>query len=374
MKPSPLAAVVIASSVAVIAAACAQAQQPAAAWKIETVKTGLERPWSINFAPDGRLFYTTRYTGELQALNVKTGAVQRFQTKLRDLRPEGEGGMMGLEFAPDFEKSNRVFVCYSYWKGGSESSTNRRNRVSSFVIKGNALEEDKTLLDDMLGWSNHNGCRVVLSPDNTKLFVTMGDAAAFPPGPQKAQDLNSKAGKTYRINLDGSVPGDNPFANSPVWSLGHRNAQGLAFHPTTGALWSTEHGPDVKDELNVIKKGKNYGWPNCQGTKAESSGCSVQNYEAAVKSYNPDNTVAMSDMTFYTGNAFSDWKNDLFFVTLKTGRVYRLELNGEQIAREQILVDGDYGRLRDITVGSDGFLYISTDSGVNSSIIRLQPR
>jgi glucose/arabinose dehydrogenase len=362
---------------ALIGAGCVTAQNQQgqnAAWRVETVKGGLERPWSLNFAPDGRLFYTTRNTGELQALNVSNGAISRFQTSLPNFRPEGEGGMLGMELAPDFAQSGRVFVCYSYWRGTARGETDRRNRLSSFTINGASLGNEKILLDDMLGWWNHNGCRVVLSPDKTKLFVSMGDAANFPPGPRKALDLENTAGKTFRINLDGSVPSDNPFPNSAVWTLGHRNHQGLAFHPTTGALWSTEHGPERQDELNVIKKGKNYGWPTCQGTRAESPNCTVENYEPAIRSYDPQVTVAMSGMTFYTGNVFAAWKNDLFFVTLKTGRIYRLELDGEKIVNQEIMVDGDYGRLRDITVGPDGFVYFSTDAGGNSSIMRIRPR
>jgi aldose sugar dehydrogenase len=351
--------------------ACVTAQPSASTWRVENVKTGLERPWSLNFAPDGRLLFTTRYSGKLQALNVQNGSLVGYNTTLRDFRPDGEGGMMGMVLDPRFAQNGLVYICYSYWKG-ERTDANKRNRLSSFKLSSDTLGEEKTLIDDMPGWWNHNGCRVILSPDNTKLFVTMGDAAAQTGGPEKAQDLKSLGGKTLRINLDGSIPSDNPFPNSMIWSLGHRNAQGLAFHPTTGALWSTEHGANTKDELNVVKKGRNYGWPRCEGVVANCSG--IQNYEAAVKEYNPNNTVAMSDMVFYTANAFSQWRNNLFFVTLKTGRLYRLELDGERIAREEIMIDGDYGRLRDVTVGPDGFLYISTDAGNNSSILRLRPR
>ena len=342
-------------------------------FKIETVKSGLERPWSLNFAPDGRLLFTGRYSGNLSSLNVQTGEV-KVLGNVGNVRADGEGGLMGMELDADFAKTNRVYLCYSYFKG-SQTDANKRNRLSSFVIGQSGLTGEKVLIDDMPGWWNHNGCRVIYSPDQEYLYVSMGDAAGQTPGPGRAQNPNDLGGKTFRIRPDGSIPNDNPFFASntgmarAVWSIGHRNAQGLAFHPTTGQLWSTEHGPEVKDELNVIKKGRNYGWPNCKGTDA----CNVPNYEPAVKAYNPDGTVAMSDMTFYTGNAFPAWKNNLFFVTLKTGRLYQLELEGERIKSERILIDGDYGRLRDVTVGPDGFLYISNDSGQNSSILRLRP-
>ena len=375
----PIAASALIAAAVIVGCVTAQnqpapppAEQPS--WRVESVKAGLERPWSINFAPDGRLLMTTRNSGTVQALNLETKGLQTYTVPLQNFRVEGEGGLLGMELASDFNSSKTVYLCYSYWNGGQQRESDRRNRLSSFVIGSSGLSGEKILLDDLLGWSNHNGCRVVRSMDNTKLFVTMGDAAGFGAGPDKAQDLAARAGKTYRINLDGSIPSDNPFAGSAVWSLGHRNAQGLAFQPSTGALWSTEHGPDVKDELNVIKKGRNYGWPvsNCQGSSSESSACNLTNYEAAVKSYDPQITVAMSDMAFYSGAAFPAWKDNLFFVTLKTGRLYRLEVSGETVAKQEILIDNEYGRLRDIAVGPDGFIYLSTDAGTNSSILRVR--
>jgi aldose sugar dehydrogenase len=362
--------ILLISSGALVAYAAGLAQNQKS-WRVETVKSSLERPWSLNFAPDGRLLMTTRNSGNLVALNVKNGDLKTFKTDLPQFRQDGDGGMLGMELDPNFAQNNTVYICYSYWKGGVQSDANKRNRVSSFTVGADAITLKNVLVDDMPGWWSHNGCRIERSPDKKSLFVSMGDADAQVGGPEKAQNLQSLGGKIMRVNLDGSRPADNPFPNSLVWSLGHRNAQGLAFHPVTGALWSTEHGVNVKDELNVIKKGRNYGWPSCEGVIKTCS--NVQNYEPAIKEYTPNSAVAMSDMAFYTGSAFPQWKNNLFFVTLKTGRLYRLELNGETVAREEIMIDNDYGRLRDITVGNDGFLYISTDTGPNSSILRLRP-
>ncbi len=344
---------------------------PSPTWLVESVRTGLERPWSLNFAPDGQLLFTTRYTGQLQSLNISSGEVTILGGSLPDFRPEGEGGMMGLELDAQFTENKKVYLCYSYWKDGTKTDANRRNRVSSFVLQDRTLTAEIFLINDMPGWSNHNGCRVVLSPDRQFLFVSMGDAAGQGTGPIKAQDINSLGGKILRVRLDGGIPADNPFPNSPVWSLGHRNPQGLAFEPQTGALWSTEHGANTRDELNIIKRGRNYGWSNCEGAVAI---CNVENYQPAIKEYNTDSTIAMSDMVFYTGKAFLAWRNSLFFVTLKTGRLYRLELSGEKVSREEILIDGEYGRLRDIAVDADGFLYISTDAGLDSSIFRVRPK
>lgn len=350
------------AALALIACAGLAAQQPAG-FRVETVKSGLERPWSLNFAGDGRLLFTGRYGGELSALNVGSGAVTRLGTV--DVRAEGEGGLLGLALDPDFAENNTVYMCYSYGPTSQAGRGGPKNRLSSFTLANGRLTSERKLLDEMPGWWNHNGCRVIVGPDN-KLYASMGDAAE----PALAQRLDSRGGKVFRINRDGSVPTDNPFPNSPVWTLGHRNVQGLAFEPGTGRLWATEHGPNADDELNVLKKGRNYGWPTCQGTEACGG---IQNYEAAVKSYTPQATVAMSDMAFYTGSAFPAWRGNLFFVTLKTGRLYRLVLDGERVSREEILINEDYGRLRDVTVGADGFLYLATDNGANSRILRLRP-
>jgi glucose/arabinose dehydrogenase len=335
-------------------------------WRVEIVKDNLERPWSLNFAPDGRLLFTGRYSAKLSSLDLKSGEVTVLGQLGQGFRPDGEGGMLGMELDPSFAQTGRLYICYSYWRDNQRTDNMKRNRISSFTLSAQGLGNEKALIDDMPGWWNHNGCRVILGPDGM-LYVSMGDAAY---NPSLAQDLNSKAGKIHRITRDGSTPSDNPFPNSTVWALGSRNAQGLAFQPGTNLLWSTEHGPNTDDELNVIKKGKNYGWPMCRGTQS----CNVTNYQPAVKSYSPNDTIAISDMVFYTGNAFPAWKNQLCFVSLKTGRVYRLELDGERVAREEILINNDYGRLRDITMGPDGFLYFSTDNGEQSAIYRIRPQ
>ncbi|WP_018467188.1 PQQ-dependent sugar dehydrogenase [Calidithermus timidus] len=383
----------VALGLLLLAAGCKtdQGEPPAAKYKIELVKdvkAGVI--WSLNFGPDGRLYFTDRDRSrvELSALDLASGNITTYASSAA-VRDEGEGGVLGLELDANFATNKKVYICYSYWKDGDSSvEANARNRVSSFVISGSSLTGELKLFDDMLGWWNHNGCRVLLSPDKQYLFITMGDAAAAPsnvPGEpddsQKAQSKKLLAGKIFRIKLDGSIPTDNPFYNDPevsgqakaMWTLSHRNPQGLAFDPATGKLWSTEHGPDKKDELNLIKPGYNYGWPDCMGTDP----CPAHPpYQPAAKEYYSDRTIAISDLTFYRADAFPAWKGSLFFVTLKTGRMYRLELSGESIAEEELIVGnlndqaGSYGRLRDVTVGPDGFIYSSTDE---SKIYRIVP-
>jgi aldose sugar dehydrogenase len=358
---------------------------------IELVKNNLGVAWSLHLRPDGLIYYTLRDSSKvnLNVLNPNSGIVSKYEAN-NSVRDESEGGVLGMEFDPDFASNNKVYICYSYYVGNMVANNNRRNRLSSFVVGGGALNNEAILYDDMLGWSNHNGCRVVVGPDQ-KLWFSMGDAANYSPGPIKAQDIATKAGKIFRINLDGSIPNDNPDSSSAVWTLGHRNPQGLAFQPWSGRLWSTEHGQNTRDELNVIIKGMNYGWPRCVGTQNFGSSlnvsadgttysCTTDNtsapnltaakYRPAVKEYDSGSTVATSDIVFYTSNAFPEWRGNLFISALKTGRLYRVILNGETFVGDQILVNNQYGRIRDVTVGPDGFVYFSTDDG---EIYRLRP-
>ena len=335
-------------------------QPPAPAWRVETVIEGVDRPWSLNFALDGRLLFTSRDTGVISALDVASGSVTAF-AGLPRVRVEGEAGLLGMALDPDFARTGWLYVCYSYSSGGRDL-----NRLSRFTLRDRALDGEFVLIDAMPGAIYHNGCRVIVGPDGL-LYASMGEALV----PARAQEPGYLGGKTFRLNLDGSIPEGNPFGNSPVWTLGHRNPQGLAFHPVTGALWSTEHGPEKRDELNILRKGMNYGWPTCQGTEPVCG--TIANYAPAIRQYEDSSTIAISDLVFYTGNAFPAWRNQIFFVSLKTGRLYRVALDGERVAGEEILIDNTYGRLRDITVGPDGFIYFSTDAD-DGRILRLRPR
>lgn len=335
-------------------------QPPPPAWRVETVIEGVDRPWSLNFAPDGRLFFTSRNSGVISALDVASGSLTAF-AGLPRVRVEGEAGLLGMALDPDFVRTGWLYVCYSYSSGERDL-----NRLSRFTLRDRALGSELVLIDAMPGALYHNGCRVVIGPDG-RLYATMGEASQR----DLAQDPASLGGKTFRINPDGSIPAGNPFGNSPVWTLGHRNPQGLAFHPLTGALWSTEHGPEKRDELNILRPGMNYGWPTCEGTEPVCG--KIANYAPAIRQYEDSATIAISDLVFYTGDAFPAWRNQLFFVSLKTGRLYRLALDGERVAEQEILIDNTYGRLRDITVGPDGFLYFSTDAE-DGKILRLRPR
>jgi aldose sugar dehydrogenase len=327
-------------------------------WRVETVVEGVNRPWSLNVLPDGRLLFNSRDTDALTLLDVATRRTTRV-TGLPKPRTGGEAGHLGMAVDIDFARNRTLYVCHSATRNGPV------NVLASYTLDDDRVTFVRSLLE-MPGATYHNGCRVVMD-SNGFLFVSMGDAQET----ALAQNRTSLAGKILRIARDGSIPPDNPIAGSAVWSLGHRNPQGLAFEPGSGLLWSTEHGSNTRDEVNVIRKGQNYGWPTCEGEQTPCSG--VERYQAAVKEYDRDNTIAISDMMFYTGDAFPSWRNQLFFVALKTGRLYRAEVANGRIVRDAILIDNAHGRLRDVITGPDGFIYISTDNGDDSKILRLRP-
>jgi aldose sugar dehydrogenase len=366
---------------------------------VESVKRVSGVPWSLKFAPDGQLYFTIRGGDKvkvaLQRMDVNSGSVTTLTDTGSSLtRADGEGGVLGLELDPDFATNNYAYICYSYWLGNdSTNGNNRRNRISRFTVNASNLTNETVLFDNMLGWSNHNGCRVANGTDG-KLYFSIGDAADYAPGPIKAQDPATLAGKIFRINYDGSIPTDNPQYTSltgsarALWTFGHRNPQGLAFQPGTGALWSTEHGQNTRDELNLIQKGKNYGWPSCVGTQAfgislnvpqdpatypcaTTTNLTADNYQPAAKEYNSDATLATSDIAFSTSPLFPEWNGNILMATLKANRLYRIELNGSSVSSDQIIINSGYGRLRDITVGPNGFYYLSTDGG---DILRMVPQ
>ena len=340
----------------------AAAAGPAAArdFKVATVLQGLEYPWSLNFAPDGALYVTER-PGKLLRVDLAAGKATAIAGVPKP-RVQGEAGLLGMALDPGFAENRLVYICYSVWNESGKPG----NRLSRFHLGGTTLGEEKVLVDGLPGATYHNGCRVIVAPDGRHLFFSMGEAGRA----AQAQSLDYRGGKIFRIDLDGSIPADNPFPGSPVWTYGNRNPQGLRFRPGTDEFWSTEHGPDTQDELNLVEKGGNYGWPNCRGTDPCPG---LKDYHPAIAEFDHDQTVATSDLIFYDGKAFPDWKGNILFVTLKTGRLYRIVLDGDKVAKSEILIDGKYGRLRDIAEAPDGSLYVSTDNG-DDVIMRLAPQ
>jgi glucose/arabinose dehydrogenase len=331
---------------------------------VDTVVTHLQVPWSLAFAPDGRLFVTER-PGRVLIIDVTAGTADVALT-LDDVYAESEAGLLGLALDPEFARTRLVYLYYS----ARLPAGARVNRVVRYREVASALGERVVLLDNIPAAPIHDGGRLRFGPDGL-LYITTGDAASS----GLAQDLGSLAGKILRLNRDGSTPRTNPFG-SPIYSYGHRNPQGLDWHPSTGDLWASEHGNIGNDEVNVIDAGANYGWPRIQGTQ------SMPGMRTPVASYSP--AIAPSGASFYRGDRFPRFVNNLFVATLRGTHLRRLTLDPaspRQLAADERLLDGTFGRLRDVVTGPDGLLYVATNnrdgrgdpSPTDDRIVRLVP-
>ena len=313
--------------------------------RAETVATGLEAPWALAFAPDGRIFVTER-AGRVRVLTPERVLEPEPLAEIEGVAAEGEGGLLGLAVDPDFDRNRRLYLYHTY-----RDESGLANRVVRYTERGGRLAQRTVLLDGIPGEVIHDGGRVAFGPDG-KVYVTTGDAARA----ELAQDLSSLAGKILRIETDGSVPGDNPFPGSPVYSYGHRNPQGLAWTPETGELYATEHGASGNDELNVIEPGGNYGWPEAEG-RAHGP------FTAPVAVYG--SSIAPSGATWYESEAIPAWRNDLLFATLVGTHLHRVSVDAvdpRRITDQEEFFDDQYGRLRDVQLGPDGELYLLTSN------------
>jgi len=316
--------------------------------KVETIAENLEVPWAIAFSPDGRIFFTERdgnvriiedgITLQEPALTLNVGRI--------------EGGLLGLALDPEFEKNHYLYLYYTY-----SELLSTYNRVSRFTENDNKLSDEFVLIDKIPGAAVHDGGRIRFGPDN-KLYITTGDAANAP----LAQDLRSLAGKVLRINSDGTIPADNPFSGSAVYSLGHRNPQGLDWEPVTGKLVVAEHGPSgergfAHDEINIVEAGKNYGWPNIVGSQTDPRYISPIFHTGEI-------AWAPSGASFYNSDKIPELKGKYLVANLRGIHLHAFEIDTEQneIISDESLFSGQFGRLRDISVGNDGYLYMLTSN------------
>ena len=313
-------------------------------FQVEDVATNLEIPWSISFAPDGPLFVTER-PGRVRILDLAARSSELALT-LDDVFAQGEAGTLGLALDPEFSENRLVYLYYSARLSGGGVA----NRVVRYREVGSRLAERVVLLEDIPAASIHDGGRIRFGP-NGLLYITAGDAA----NTTLPQDLASTAGKILRINRDGTTPTSNPFG-SPVYSYGHRNPQGLDFHPMTGDAWASEHGATGNDEINVIDAGANYGWPVIQGNQT------MTGMRTPITSFSP--SIAPSGASFYQGAPFPRFTNNLFVGTLRGTHLLRLVIDGSsrRITAQERLLDGRFGRIRDVIAGPDGFLYFCTNN------------
>ncbi len=327
------------------------------------LKTGLNYPWEILWGKDNSIWMTER-GGKLSKVNPATGATD-FSYNISDVVASGDGGLLGMVQHPNFLTNGYLYVVYNYSKNG-----NYTQKVVRLTYAGSTLNSPTNLLDDIPAANANNGSRLVILGD--KLFITTGDAT----NSVLAQDNLSRSGKVLRINLDGSIPADNPIAGSPLWSSGNRNAQGLVF--ANNMLYSSEHGASIEDEINIIEKNRNYGWPNVEGPcdGAEQTFCNTNNIKQPLWSTG-GLTTAVSGLDYYNSSHFPDWTNSLLLATLKDATFYQLKLSADGLSVVSIkeYFRGNWGRLRDIAVSPDGKIYICTSNGGgNDRIIEISNR
>ncbi|HET9479133.1 MAG TPA: PQQ-dependent sugar dehydrogenase [Pyrinomonadaceae bacterium] len=320
-------------------------------FKIEKVAGGLQVPWSIVWAPDGRMIFTER-PGRVRVIENGTLRPQPLFV-VPDVESSGESGLMGIALHPQFSSNHFVYLAYAYSSGGS------RVRVVRYREAPEGLVDRTVIIEDIPSAQYHAGCRIAFGPDG-KLYVTTGDATRR----ELAQRLDSLAGKTLRLNDDGTVPQDNPFvgqqnARPEIWSYGHRNAQGMDWQPGSGLIFQTEHGPsgfdgpEGGDEVNIVERGKNYGWPLVHHKENRSG------LEPPLLEYTP--ACAPASGMFYSATVFPQFKENFFFGCLRGERLIRVELDGRRVVRQEDLVK-DYGRIREVAQGPDGYLYFSTSN------------
>jgi len=346
--------------------------------RVTTVADGLERPWGLAFLPDGRMLVTEK-KGNLR-LVAPDGTTSDPLQGVPKVDARGQGGLLDVALDPDFARNRLVYLSYAEpGEGGRNSTAVARGALSA---DGRSLTGTTVIFSQKpkLPSTLHFGSRLVFD-GRGNLFITLGERSKDEFRGQ-AQDLGPHLGKVIRIRTDGSVPPDNPFVNRrgalpEIWSYGHRNSQGAALHPQTGALWMSEHGPRGGDEINVPQAGRNYGWPvvsngvNYDGTPVGTGRQSAPGMEDPLYQWTP--VIGASGMAFYTANAVPGWQGSLFNGGLASRSLVRLELDGNRVRHEERLL-GEMGkRIRDVRQGPDGALYLLTDES-DGAILRVAPQ
>jgi glucose/arabinose dehydrogenase len=345
--------------------------------QVTEIASGFDRPWAIAFLPDGRLLVTEKPTGNLYIVTAE-GKKSRPVAGLPAVDGRNQGGLLDVELAPDFGKSGLIY--WSYYEprqGGNGLTVARAKLVDGAVPKIEGLRIVFRMMPTIES-TQHCGGRLVFAPGG-KLFVVLGDRSILA-GRVQAQDLKSHFGKVVRVNLDGSAPKDNPFvsrkgAKPEIWSLGHRNILAAALDEK-GRLWAVEMGPRGGDELNLVERGKDYGWPTI-GYGEEYSGKPIHESPRAPGMEQPvyywDPVVSPSGMTIYTGSLFPEWRGNFLIGALSGQALVRLRVRDDRVVGEERLLTDLNARIRDVAQGPDGALYLVTDDE-NGRLLKVTPR
>ena len=324
-----------------------------ARFRVEVVASNLEVPWAFAFLPGGDMLFTER-PGRVRLIEKGKLRAEPIFT-VPDVEPSGESGLMDVFIHPKFAENKFVYLAYAYRGDGKQV------KVVRYKFDGGKFIEPKTMVEAIPASPNHAGTRARIGPDG-KLYVTTGDSTDW----NLAQKLDSIAGKTLRLNDDGTIPADNPFvdqknARPEIWSYGHRNPQGLAWQPGSGLMFQTEHGPSSfegkgggADEVNIVEAGKNYGWAEIYGKTTREGMISP------LLEYTP--ACAPASGAFYNGSAFPAFKGNFFFGCLRGARLIRVTLDGRRVIAQEDLLKDVYGRIREVEEGPDGAIYFSTSN------------
>ncbi|GAA0086440.1 PQQ-dependent sugar dehydrogenase [Clostridium sp. CTA-7] len=313
-------------------------------YEIQVIAENLYVPWAIDISDEDKIYFTER-SGSIRIIENGKLYPQPLIKFSQPFTSQGEGGLMGIALDPNYSQNHYIYVMHSYIEGSEIY-----NRVVRLIENNNKAYIDHVLIDKIPGGRIHNGGRIKIGPDK-KLYITTGDAG----NAELAQDLKSTAGKILRIELDGSIPKDNPIINSPIYSFGHRNPQGLAWN-SKNILYASEHGQSAHDEINIIKSGANYGWPLVQGYE-ESKDITVT--KPLIQS--GEETWAPSGIAFANQGL---WKEKLLVANLRGQQLLTISLNGKGTIVKNIepWLKNEYGRLREVIQGKDGSIYITTSN------------
>ena len=358
-------------------------RETSVAFEVVTVAEGLEHPWAIAFLPSGKMLVTER-PGRLRVVSTG-GAVSAPVAGLPEMDARNQGGLLDVVLDPAFASNQLIYWSFAEPQAGGENNT--------AVARGRFVDDEAApRVEDVeviyhqrpaMASRGHFGSRLVFGRDGT-LFVTLGDRI-LGAGRALVQQLDTTIGKVARINSDGTIPGDNPFmgrddARPEIWSIGHRNVQSAALHPSTGELWVVEHGTRGGDELSIVRKGDNHGWPviayGIEYRGGQITGGLTQKDGMEQPIYYWDPVIAPSGMLFYDGDLFPEWKGSLFIGGLVTKTLVRLDVDGERVTGEERLLtkmQPEPERIRDVRQGPDGAIYLATDSP-RGRILKLVPK
>ena len=341
-------------------------------FNVVTLIDGLEHPWSIAWLPDGRMLLTER-TGRLRIVSKDFQLQPKAVEGLPKIYVGGQGGLFDVVLHPNYKENGWIYISYAAPGAGGQGTELMRAKLN-----GDRLTDQQVLfrLSPKTGTNVHFGGRIVFDGKG-HLYLTFGDRGDR----NRAQRLDDHAGGVVRLNDDGSIPKDNPFvgrndARPEKYSYGNRNVQGAALHPKTGELWAHEHGPQGGDEVNVIRAGRNYGWPVVTYGAEYGSGTKIgqstprQGIEMPLHYWVP--SIAPSGLAFYEGDKFPRWRGSMLVGALKDQMLVRLELDGEKVVKEERMMKETIGRIRDVRVGPDGFVYLLSDDR-GGALVRLEP-